>query len=315
MFKNIKTGTILFLLIFHASQSVYAETATNLKCKGCVGTKDLANKAVSTSKLKNDSVNLDKLGPDVRVILDTVESNETRITVLEQGIPAVDLTGYGLPFSELGNPINVVVLKRDNGNGTFSYSVRTRYANDTDQISVQGSLITPPWIANSGSVDVDSGGTIISIKQYIEAPMTSNYLDYTVEDKNLDPANPANTLSLNSDNIREIWSCSGDGAVSTCSVESRIDDVYNTSFTPVNVYTPLGAGTINGMPFANLRGSNSSYVRFPQYRVRAKGIGTVIDIGLGRPLIAIYYRVNGATGGSLIGTPFEPGQPMDGIWF
>ena len=205
-----------------------------------------------------------------------------------------------MPFSALGAPINVIVLKRDNGDGSSSYSVRTRYANDTDQISVQDGLITPPWIANYGWVQVDSDGTIDGINQYIEAPQTSNYNDYTVEDKDLDPANPLNTLFLNSDNIREIWSCSGGGAISTCDVDSRIDNLTDSNFTPVNVYSALGAGTINGMSFPDLRGSNRVYTSNHQYRVRAKGIGTVLNINTGaRPQIAIYYRVNGNTDGSL----------------
>jgi hypothetical protein len=80
MVKNHIIGTILFLLVFYAPQSMAAGTAKNLKCKGCVGTKDLANKAVTGRKIRNGAVNFDKLGPDVQVILDIVDSNDARIT-------------------------------------------------------------------------------------------------------------------------------------------------------------------------------------------------------------------------------------------
>jgi hypothetical protein len=100
MIKIHKIGVILFLLVLYSSQSMSAGTAKNLKCKGCVGSKDLANKAVTNGKIKRGAVNFGKLGPDVQVILDTVDSNEARIGMLED--PGADQQFV------------------DNGNGTVS---------------------------------------------------------------------------------------------------------------------------------------------------------------------------------------------------
>jgi hypothetical protein len=311
MKKIHKIAAVMFVSIGIFSSQSMSAAATNLKCSGCVGKSDIAKNAVVSSrikigavtsgKIKDGAVNFDKLGPDVQVILDAVGDE--------------DFSGYGTPFSAIGAPVNVVVFRIDNGDGSFNYSIRSRYENDSDVISVQGSPITPLLIANYGSVFVDGNGDITNIDQYIEAPQTQNYLDFTVEEKSLDPANPASTPSLVSDNIREVWTCSGGGAIDTCAVDTRVGSVSDSSDTPIYVYEPLGPGTINGMSFPDLRGENGTYSSGLRYRVRAKGIGTVLTLSSGRPSVAIYYRVNGATGGSLAGTPFEAGQPMDGIWF
>ena len=57
---------------------------------------------------------------------------------------------------------------------------------------------------------------------------------------------------------------------------------------------------------------DSSFSRF-----RARGIGEISRVRIGQqPLSAIYYRVNGQTGGSLFGTPFQPGVGnLDGLFF
>jgi hypothetical protein len=54
-----------------------------------------------------------------------------------------------------------------------------------------------------------------------------------------------------------------------------------------------------------------------QARVRAQGIGEILRVNHDGNWErgVIFYRANGVTGGSLAGTPFAPGQPLDGIFF
>ena len=55
-------------------------------------------------------------------------------------------------------------------------------------------------------------------------------------------------------------------------------------------------------------------------RIRASGIGEIFrslkdENGDYIERSIIYYRVDGDTGGSLAGTPFDEGQPLDGVFF
>ena len=315
MIKTYTIFALFVLLLCHGPQSMAAKTAKDVKCNGCVGTKDLAKNAVTNAKIKKGAVSKSKLSSDVQDILDTVDSNETRITALESGIPVPQFSGYGTPLTPLGNPVNAVVLRRDNGDGSIDYYVRAYYENDSEEISVQGAMITPPLIFLYGYVSVDSDGEITRINQYIEAPQTTDFVDFTAEDRELDPDNPTNTLVLNSDDIRELWTCTGGGAVSNCEFERFVDGVSDSTSSFVAVYSALGPGTVNGMEFDSLRGENRTYSAGHIYRVRARGVGMVLQLDSGRPRTAIYYQVDGVTDGSLAGTPFGSGKPLDGLWF
>jgi len=75
----------------------------------------------------------------------------------------------------------------------------------------------------------------------------------------------------------------------------------------------LGPGSINSIQLSNLREEHRTG---GQLRIRAKGIGEVFWIySSGAVRQVVYYRVNGATGGSLIYTAFAPGAVLDGIFF
>jgi hypothetical protein len=86
MKKIHKIATVMFVLIACFSSQSMSAAATNVKCKKCVGTSDIAKDAVTgsriknnadtTSKIQNGAVDFDKLGPDVQVILDTIETPE-----------------------------------------------------------------------------------------------------------------------------------------------------------------------------------------------------------------------------------------------
>jgi hypothetical protein len=76
-----------------------------------------------------------------------------------------------------------------------------------------------------------------------------------------------------------------------------------------------GPLNLNGMSFDSVRleqNITSSYSR-----ARAFGIGEVFRAANNGAWErrAIFYRANGVTGGSLAGTPFAPGGPLDGLFF
>jgi hypothetical protein len=72
--------------------AVRAQTAGNLKCNKCVNTKDVAKKAITKSRLKNDAVTFGKLNPKVldaikqdRTFYVTLDSNGAEATLVSQG--------------------------------------------------------------------------------------------------------------------------------------------------------------------------------------------------------------------------------------
>jgi hypothetical protein len=244
-----------------------------------------------------------------------VNDNDARVDTLESITPVVnpDYSGYGPSFSADGTPKNVVVLERDNGDGTITYLVNVYYANSSEQVSIEGALVIRPFIVDAFFLTVDSGGNLTDLSNWIEAPLTSAYLDYVVEASTYD----VNTLvkTVTNDTERYIRDCSGGGgAISQCDRIIRTSGSITETRTFLDVYTLLGAGTINSISYDNLRGRNRSYY----YLVTAKGIGEVISMyssSSRRPRAVIYYRVDGKTGGSLEGTIFAPGEKLEGVLF
>ena len=119
------------------------------------------------------------------------------------------------------------------------------------------------------------------------------------------------------DTIREDWSLCSGGARAICVVEASLsltgepERTYSwSSFRSLS-----GPLTVNGMTFSNVRLEEYGARNFT--RVRAQGIGEVMRTSPdgGNTRRAIYYQANGATGGSLAGTPFDVGQPLQGLFF
>jgi hypothetical protein len=106
MIKNYKIGAMLVLLVLYSSQSFSAGTAKNLKCKGCVGSSDIAKNAVTGSRIKKNAITGDKikngsiseldLSPvlqgDISALGTGQDSNDSRIDALEAGSVSVHMS-------------------------------------------------------------------------------------------------------------------------------------------------------------------------------------------------------------------------------
>lgn len=241
---------------------------------------------------------------------------ESRVSDLEVQSP--NFGGYGTPFSPDGAPKNVVVLARDDqfGGGT-SYWVRSRYATSTEQISIDGVLTQRPYIANYAFASVDELGNLTFVSNYIEAPDTENYINFHIESSTYDPNTLQKTIDEeNGDTLFESWPCAGDQVLicqitQTLNATGEITDHYTWSYARALI----GAQTVNGMTFDDVRVEDYINVGQGQSRLRAKGIGVILRMDDGGDQKVVYYRVDGQTGGSLAGTPFDSGAPLQNLFF
>lgn len=111
---------------------------------------------------------------------------DTRVNALEGASNGLDFSGYSVPFSADGAPKNVVVLASDAGSGFTNYSVRSRYENSVEQVSVDGVPTVRPFIANYASTQTDNSGNLTFVSNYLESPDTSDYVNYNAEESTYD---------------------------------------------------------------------------------------------------------------------------------
>ncbi|MDC1286689.1 hypothetical protein N8198_02260 [Gammaproteobacteria bacterium] len=239
------------------------------------------------------------------------DSIDQRVTSFEP-----DFSGFSTPFAADGATKNVVVLKRDNGGGNTSYSVRSAYQNSTEQISIDGVLTVRPFIFNYAFVSTDSGGAITSISNFIEAPDTADYQRYNAEISDYDIGTLAKTVT--DDTFYETNTCSGN-VVHLCYAQTllNIDDSLIGMYDFSSNRALSGPITINGLTFNEIRLRAYTGTR-NEFRINAKGVGEIYrrsNSGAFFERKIIYYYSNGNTGGSLAGTPFDTGQPLDGLFF
>ncbi len=243
-------------------------------------------------------------------IKSAVNDNDQRISNSHTS----DFSGFSQPFAALGDPKNVIVLVRENGDFTKTYSIRSRYHNNTEQVSVDGVLMTPSLIAHYDVVTVDANGVVTDIRTYIEVPETESYTVFTTEMATLDINTHVKTVTT--DNQSEDQICTGGGAISTCNWTISTSGTPTYRSNSVLTFTLLGEGTVSGMTFDSLRSELSTYLTEMRNIVRAKGIGEVLRQNPGTPpRVAIYYYANGETDGSLDGTPFATGGELEGVLF
>ena len=256
-----------------------------------------------------------------------IDELDSRVLTLESNTSeTIDFDGFAVPFSDDGVQKNAVILVTELPDGGISYSVRSRYANSVEQISINGIPTVRPFIANYVNVLVDTNGDITSIYNYIEAPDTAAYNNFDIEESFYDTASLSKTVIR--DDTRELWNCTESTnpnlqCVVTGILSSTGDYSYTRDFANFRsvVSGPLTLSSSLTIT-EDLRLENYGSIGYSrqQFRIRAKGIGQVYRLrltsdGSREEQKAIYYQSNGATGGSLEGTPFEPGQPLDGLFF
>ena len=255
-----------------------------------------------------------QVGQTLATMGQAIVNHESRIADLEDANP--NLGGYAMSFSADGAPKNAVVFSWVEENGWTSYSVRSRYASSVEQISINGVLTQRPFIANYAFAQVDDLGNLVSVSNYIEAPDTSDYVVFNIEETEYDPGTLAKTVV--DDTLWEDWNLCDYGTTTIClpDVSLSLTGEHVRTYPWSSIRGVAGPLTVNGMTFNDVRleqnvsGGNNA-------RVRAQGIGEVLRVANDRSWErgAIFYSANGVTGGSLAGTPFAPGQPLDGLFF
>ncbi|MCP4766026.1 MAG: hypothetical protein GY875_07110 [Gammaproteobacteria bacterium] len=219
-----------------------------------------------------------------------------------------------MSFSADGAAKNVVVSSEVQESGDTLYWVRSRYATSTEQISINGVMTQRPFIANYAFAHVDNLGDLVFVANYIEAPDTADYVVYNVEETEFDPVTLDKTII--DDTLMEDWNVCNYGQTTICIPEVSLSQTgehvrwYNWS----SIRGVAGPLTVNGMTFGDVR-LESNVGSSTSTRARAQGIGEVMRVTDNGERGAIFYSANGVTGGSLAGTPFAPGQPLDGRFF
>ena len=292
-----------------------------------------AFEAVESSVNDNDAritTNTGAIGTNTANIADnfsSTTSNTTDITNnfnnLDQRVSSIevdrwDFSGYWIDFPAQGQPANVVLLGRYDFDDTLTgYYIRWSSNNNGDQISVNGVLTTRQYIFHYSFVGIDpNDGSINFISESIESPDTEEYLTFLAEESVFDSVSLVKTIQPDGDTLRGTESC-GYSVVQICVVQYTLSStgafhsIYDYSRGRV-LATNVNIG--GGWPvFTDVRLEKS--FGSGRLRIRAKGIGTIYqryDSGYDRLL---YHRNDGVTGGSLAGTPFDTGQPLDGLFF
>ncbi len=274
---------------------------------------------------ENISVNTDDVITNIYSIYENtvkIDDLDSRVISLENSgssnnNTAADYEGFSMPFSESGQPRNIVVLRREStdGSGSTTYNLRLRYENSDGQtLTINGADRTFAYLAVYGSVTVGSNGDIIYISKFVDGTDDTSYTTYAGGQINYDPSTltPIVDQSPRTYEVTDIFY--GEGAI-------RNVANYTTSYTGTSAHNSnsiilrtyvLGIGyEANGINFGQTPFRVEHRSRGAG-RIRVKGIGTVEQFtsGSSGPNRVIYYNVDSQTGGSLSGTPFEVGSPI-----
>jgi len=251
---------------------------------------------------------------------------DTRVTTIESSVtPTSEFSGFTMPFAASGQPHNIIVQRRNNDDGTFSYRVRTRYENtDSETVSINGVDTVFNYLAGYGTVNtLSDGSTITSLNKTVEAMNNTNYINFSRSSISYDPSDLSPTLS--SISSERTWTFLGQGAIKhlikeIVQYDSAVES--NSSELELRTYT-LGTGyQANGIDFGTTpfrvehrQPGNSSSTGLS--RLRIQGVGEVERFGSGSSpsYKVIYYSVDGQSGGSLSGTPFESGSAVNNLLF
>ena len=248
-----------------------------------------------------------------RSVFQTLDDHENRLADLEFFHP--NFGGYSMAFAADGAPKNVVVSSQTDENGWTEYFVRSRYATSVEQISINGVLTQRPFIANYAYAQTNDLGTLVRVTNYIEAPDTDNYVVFNVETSEYDLGTQSKIVT--DDTLREDWNLCTYGITTICipEVSLSLNGEHVRRYSWSSIRSLSGPITVNGMTFDDVRLEQN--ISSDNARVRAQGIGEILRVandGSWQRRV-IFYRANGVTGGSLAGTPFDAGQPLDGLFF
>lgn len=205
------------------------------------------------------------------------------------------------------------------------------------------------WFANPGDVTVDtaSSGTVTPDQVFVFQYVCGDTSEVTYEQESLFavPASggfdQAQGAEINEDadgdgtfETQQAWdyrSTFVSNALANSQLVSSNELYFNASGEIqaagnwARVLTELGQPlTVNGTTYNNVVVEN--FLGFERMRFKAEGIGTVLTInggGNSDPVFndsqsrrgAIFYRVNGQTGGNLSGTPFATSGLLINQWF
>ena len=209
----------------------------------------------------------------------------------------------------------MIVSKRINSDGSGTYYARIFYENSIEALQVNSGTITPPFILRYVYAYFDTNGALNSLAVSAEGSNTIAQLDIETEESTYDIVTGVKTILP--DSYQYLDTCTDSGAVTFCDSISKINGVQNFEGQSMSIKRLLGSGTIGSMSFSDLRGRDKYYGSSHSYRIAAKGIGRIMRINDGVEMrVPIYYYVNGATDGSLVGTPFDSGAvPFGGLFF
>ncbi len=261
--------------------------------------------------------------PDTPALASEVNENfdslDNRVSGVEDQTVGINIEDYITPFSAEDDPKNVVVLRATYEDGSKRYWVRSFYANSSETVSICGTQTVKPYVANYPIIYTDAAGNVEGIYGYLESSDNESASGINIEESTYD--SDGSNKQIVSDDLFQASSCSGQSlrvcvvTVTTCNEAGNYVQTYSTvkgrKTLPSFVLGSNGWDLGHVMIDAVLRDSFSWVLR-----IRAKDIGQIFGRHAnGTERSVIYYRVNGSTRGSLAGTPFDAGQPLDGLFF
>ena len=134
----------------------FAQTTIDLDCEKCVDTGDIAQRTITTGKLKNGAVRENKLGRDVRDRLDGIDSRFEYVSFPgavvrpdRPGSVAQLLANGAVSNAQANDTFNIGAIQLPHGMTVVSMSCKLRDRDSTAYIQV--SLLRADQSAESGS--------------------------------------------------------------------------------------------------------------------------------------------------------------------